>query len=75
MTHTQTCRARRDKLDEAVRLGYLGHERDCQKGITSDTCTCGVMAWLPEATVVLYACDCDAAEGSAEFRRRAGGTP
>ena len=57
-SHRKTCSKRRAKLEEAVKLGYLGHEQDCRKGQDSPTCTCGVMQWLPEAVGILHTCEC-----------------
>ena len=36
-------------LAEAQALGYLDHADACRKGIDSETCTCGIIAWLPRA--------------------------
>src|SRR3990167_9947536 len=36
-------------LAEAQALGYLDHADACRKGIDSETCTCGMMSWLPSA--------------------------
>ena len=60
MSHTDSCRVRHVTLNEAVDRGYLGHTPDCEKGRTSETCTCGVMAWLPSAIVTLQTCECAA---------------
>ena len=36
-----------ETLAEASHRGYLDHRADCRKGTTSETCTCGIMKWLP----------------------------
>jgi len=36
-------------LAEAQSLGYLDHADACRKGIDSETCTCGIISWLPTA--------------------------
>ena len=47
-------------IKEAVDAGYLTHTQACRKGFDSETCTCGIMKWLP---------------GFVGRRRAAGGTP
>ena len=43
----------RNALVDAQQLGYLDHRDDCRKGRDSETCTCGIMAWLPKAMTEL----------------------
>ena len=38
-----------ETIAEAQALGYLNHADACRKGIDSETCTCGIMSWLPSA--------------------------
>lgn len=36
-------------LADAKHRGYLDHKQECRKGVDSETCTCGIMEWLPTA--------------------------
>ena len=49
---TQVAEAQRltriETLSDAVDRGYLDHRDDCRKGIDSETCTCGIMSWIPK---------------------------
>ena len=56
--HKHTCSERKNTLEKAVALGYLGHALGCRKGDDSPTCTCGVMQWLPAAIAILHTCEC-----------------